>query len=336
MWSQRIWTLLRRPARESHFKCTTVGAALSLSVAAFLELDRRINQHAEPDDGIPMTMSPPRQQKHQQNYSLNHLAGASCEGKSTLAAVHDLRKQSAERRALLRSRQTVRRMEELSVKECTLESRYDVDWKNPLGQGSFGVVFLGIDKRTQEPVAVKKISKRYTNEAELQMEMRALLHLRDSGGHPNICSLRENFVEGDYYYLILDLVSGGEMFDALVSQGAYSELDAARHIREAASALAFLHGVGVTHCDLKPENLMLSSENPSNAVVKLIDFGCAVVDEPDEDGEAEAEPSTLGLAGRTLAYCPPEMLMQSKQRLEKPKPSVDMWALGVILYSKCV
>ena len=162
-------------------------------------------------------------------------------------------KPNAEHRALLRTRQTLRRIERDSVKGQSLESRYAVDWNSPLGQGSFGVVYLGMDRETQESVAVKKISKKLTNAAELQLEMRALLHLRDSGGHPNICSLRESFSEGDYYYLILDLVAGGELFDALVSQGAYSELDAARHIREAASALAFLHGVGVVHCDLKPE-----------------------------------------------------------------------------------
>ena len=80
--------------------------------------------------------------------------------------------------------------------------------------------------------------------------MEALLHIRQHGGHPNICRLRENFDEGQYYYLILDLVSGGEMFDHLVNQGPYSEADAARLIREVASALAFCHGIGLVHGDL--------------------------------------------------------------------------------------
>lgn len=74
---------------------------------------------------------------------------------------------------------------------------------------------------------------------------------------------------------------------------------------------------------------MLSSQNPSNAVIKLIDFGCSVVVDDDEFDES----GPIGLLGRTLAYCPPEMLA-SKKRPDKPGPSVDMWALGVILYSK--
>jgi len=79
------------------------------------------------------------------------------------------------------------------------------------------------------------------------------------------------------------------------------------------------------------QNWMLSSENPSNAVIKLIDFGCAVVTEEDDDDEEEAETTTMGLAGRTLAYCPPEMLDPSK-RPAKLDSSVDMFAMGVILY----
>ena len=66
----------------------------------------------------------------------------------------------------------------------------------------------------------------------------------------NQSALRENFEEGPYYYLVLDLVSGGEMFDHLSQQGPYSEADAARLVREVASALAFRHGVGLVHGDL--------------------------------------------------------------------------------------
>ena len=104
-------------------------------------------------------------------------------------------------------------------------------------------------------VAVKQISKKYTDDSAFEREMDAFLHIRKKGGHPNICGLRENFEEGGYYYLILDLIQGGEMFDHLVKDGAYSEADAARLVREVGSALSFLHGVGIVHSDLKPENL---------------------------------------------------------------------------------
>jgi serine/threonine protein kinase len=273
-------------------------------------------------------------------------------------------------RHLLRTRQTLRQIEDQTTKGVTLESRYAVDWKVPLGEGSFGQVFYATDRITQEPVAVKKISKKFTKHRDFQLEMRALLRIRENGSHPNICGLRETYSEKTFYYLILDLIAGIEMFEHLVSNGAYSENECARLIREVASALSFLHGIGITHCDLKPENLMLSSLNPrcvcmrtivrnntgeeeaeetergirltyscgshlvllltffliiSDAVIKLIDFGCAQMDADDFEDTS--------LTGRTLAYCPPEVLdPKSPARHQRIQSSVDMWALGVILY----
>ena len=264
---------------------------------------------------------------HTINYDCHRFQYCDCAASSSNGPTKTTTEKHRQRRKqLLRNRQTVRKMEEGS---CTdkLEHRYYVNWKEPLGEGSFGVVYLAMDQRTQERVAVKKISKKYTGAHDLQREINSLLHLRDAGGHPNICSLRETFSEDGYYYLILDLVEGCEMFDHLVSQGAYSEADAARLVREVASALAFLHGgPGLVHCDLKPENLMLSSLNPSDAVIKLIDFGCAVViGDDDDDHEDERTKST----GRTLAYCPPEVLGNTFTSIN---PSVDMWSLGVIIY----
>lgn len=157
------------------------------------------------------------------------------------------------RRSNLRRSNTFKLMETQRERE-TLENRYTVEWSEPIGEGSFGAVYQAQDKKTGEQVAVKKISKRATDDESFQREMDALLHIRKHGGHPNICGLRANYDQGDYYYLVLDLVSGGEMFDHLCNHGAYSEADAARMIREVASALAFLHGLNTVHGDLKPEN----------------------------------------------------------------------------------
>jgi len=140
------------------------------------------------------------------------------------------------------------------------------------------------------------------------------------------------------------LVAGGELFDHLIRNGAYSEADTARLIRGVASALAFLHGIGVLHLDLKPENIMLSSSNASNAVVKLVDFGCAEVNEAiaedaidnvsNYDTNNPNKPPSIRYAseeeliGRTPAYCPPESFLTG----QPARASMDMWAVGVILY----
>jgi len=139
----------------------------------------------------------------------------------------------------------------------TLESRYEVDWRNPIGEGSFGSVYTAKDKVTGEYVAVKKMTKKAEGDETFQREMSTLKHIRNHGGHPNICSLRSDYETSDHLYIVLELISGGEMFDHLASHGSYSEADAARLIREVASALAFLHGMNVVHGDLKPENRKL-------------------------------------------------------------------------------
>jgi serine/threonine protein kinase len=227
----------------------------------------------------------------------------------------------------LRRHQTITKMNDTATKE-NLETKYKVQWRKPLGEGTFGSVYPAIDRITGEHVAVKKIPKELTDNVSFQREMDALLHLRDNGGHPNICGLRENFEEGEHFYLVLDLISGGEMFDRLCEKGAYSEADAARLLREVASALAFLHGIGIVHGDMKPENIMLSSEN-SSAVVKLVDFGCAQV--VFEDGPLAGKVVRRGTSN-TPAYSPPEILGKNNKKEERLDASFDMWALGVILY----
>lgn len=244
------------------------------------------------------------------------LQSASCEEVEEHARLMEL-VEGVSRLARYRTQQ---RMEE-SSNQKRVEDIYKIRWNRPLGEGSFGTVFTASDRKTGEQVAVKKIPKKFTDDAGFQREMDALLHVREAGGHPNICALRENFEEGRHYFLALDLITGGEMFDHLVKMGAYSEADASRLIREIASALAFLHGIGVVHGDMKPENLMLSTTNQSDSVVKIVDFGCAQVEE-----------MACIPVGITPAYTPPEVLDKNNGDTSSMLPSQDMWALGVILY----
>ena len=201
----------------------------------------------------------------------------------------------------------------------TVSSSYKIDL-TPLGEGAFGAVFLATEISSGEAFALKKMSKEYTDNELFQLEIDALLRIRNSGGHPNICGMRENFDEGGDYILVLDLIRGGEMFDHLIGSGPYSEADAARLVREIASALDFLHGIGLVHTDLKPENLMLSSGNRSDAVIKLVDFGGAKFMANGCDGG--------NLEGGTKAYLPAEAF----ERKFVVKPSMDLWALGIIVY----
>jgi Protein kinase domain len=159
-----------------------------------------------------------------------------------------------------------------SVTSRGLNEKYHVDWDTVLGEGSYGSVHPGRLAATGEKIALKRISRKYTDLTTFRNEIDALLRIYENGGHPNISGLRDSYEDAQNYYLILDLVTGGEMFEHLIHFGAYSEADAARLMHEIASALAFLHGVGVVHADLKPENLLLSTKNRLDGTIKLIDL----------------------------------------------------------------
>jgi hypothetical protein len=138
-----------------------------------------------------------------------------------------------------------------SLPVSSLHNKYNIQWQHPLGQGSFGTVYEAIHRDTGSRYAIKRISKKYTLAHAFQHELFALSWVKKSGGHPNICALHECYQDDRYYYLVLDLLSGGEMFDALVERGAYSELDASRIFRDVTSAVHFLHGIGLVHGDIK-------------------------------------------------------------------------------------
>lgn len=83
----------------------------------------------------------------------------------------------------------------------------------------------------------------------------------------HITGMEEMFEDSKHFYLVLELVSGGELFEHLIKSGAYSEQTAATLLRDLAGALSFLHARNIIHADLKPENLMLSSWNDADARV---------------------------------------------------------------------
>lgn len=94
-----------------------------------------------------------------------------------------------------------------------MNAKYLVDWSTVLGEGAYGSVHPARLRATGEKVALKKISRHYTNASGFKTETDALLRIYDNGGHPNISGLRDMYEDHNYYYLILDLVTGGEMFE---------------------------------------------------------------------------------------------------------------------------
>jgi calcium-dependent protein kinase len=104
------------------------------------------------------------------------------------------------------------------------------------------------------------------------MEILILEHLT---GQPNIVEFRGAYEDKQNLYLIMELCSGGELFDRIIAKGSYSEMEAATIIRQIVNVVHVCHFMGVMHRDLKPENFLLASKD-DKAPIKATDFGLSV------------------------------------------------------------
>jgi len=141
--------------------------------------------------------------------------------------------------------------------------------------------------------------------------------------HPSVLRLYEHYMSehGDKVYLITELLEGGELLDALLARGNYSEADAMTIMRPVLQGLAYLHNKGVTHRDLKLENLLLADTDDLSSV-KIADFGLAKASR----SEGMADRSGGAVCG-TPSYLAPEIISGQKYTA-----AVDCWAAGVCLY----
>ncbi|XP_049850993.1 probable serine/threonine-protein kinase MARK-C [Schistocerca gregaria] len=202
-----------------------------------------------------------------------------------------------------------------SDKGCTRIGPYELG--RTLGEGTFGKVRLGHNVLTKEKVAVKLVhynrAKGKSERTLVEREKFALSQL----DHPHIVKLHQLFddVTSKCYYIVVEYVGGGELFDYIVSRGRLREKDARKFIRQVVSALDYCHAHLIIHRDLKPENVLLDE----HLNVKITDFGLSNIMRPGEKFKT--------FCG-SLHYACPEILRGE----EYAGPSADIWSLGVILY----
>jgi len=198
-------------------------------------------------------------------------------------------------------------------KPVSIEDKYDLG--KIIGRGAFSVVKEGIRKASGKKYAIKCISKKLIDKKELSLLEREI-DIMKKLQHPNIIQLMEVIDTPDTLFLVLEYVSGGELFDSIVNKGSYSEIDAAKIVRQILEAIRYVHSNGIAHRDLKPENLLLSGEGKEE-FVKIADFGLS------KDFGQEQLQTSCG----TPDYVAPEVLMGEPYDM-----SVDLWSIGVICY----
>ncbi|XP_016398938.1 LOW QUALITY PROTEIN: serine/threonine-protein kinase BRSK2-like [Sinocyclocheilus rhinocerous] len=187
-----------------------------------------------------------------------------------------------------------------------------------LGKGQTGLVKLGIHCITGQKVALKIVNREKLSESVLMKVEReiAILKLIE---HPHVLNLHDVYENNKYLYLVLEHVSGGELFDYLVKKGRLTPKEARKFFRQIISALDFCHSHSICHRDLKPENLLLDERNN----IRIADFGMASLQVGD---------SLLETSCGSPHYACPEVIRGEKYDGRR----ADVWSCGVILFALLV
>jgi len=195
---------------------------------------------------------------------------------------------------------------------------FDSEYKRgkTLGEGAFSVVIEATKKSTGESFAVKVVTKSKLTKEDLVALQDEILVLRELQ-HPHIIRLYDVYEEKDFWYLVMEKMMGGELFDRIVAKSYYNEKEARDVCKILFEAIGMCHDNSVAHRDLKPENLLLRSEE-NDSEIKIADFGFA---------KKVLTPNSLTTQCGTPGYVAPEILEGNAYDTKS-----DMWSLGVIVY----
>ncbi|CAH7388853.1 MAP/microtubule affinity-regulating kinase 4 isoform X1 [Phodopus roborovskii] len=204
-----------------------------------------------------------------------------------------------------------------SIASCPEEQPHVGNYRllRTIGKGNFAKVKLARHILTGREVAIKIIDKTQLNPSSLQKLFREVRIMKGLN-HPNIVKLFEVIETEKTLYLVMEYASAGEVFDYLVSHGRMKEKEARAKFRQIVSAVHYCHQKNIVHRDLKAENLLLDAE----ANIKIADFGFS-------------NEFTLGSKLDTFCGSPPYAAPELFQGKKYDGPEVDIWSLGVILYT---
>jgi calcium-dependent protein kinase len=203
----------------------------------------------------------------------------------------------------------------ISKNEKFLAKEYEI--KKIIGKGAFGKVYKVYHKKTKQYRAMKTVKKdciNYQDDEHFFLKEIEVLRLLD---HPNILKIFEFYTDDLNYYVMTELIEGGDLYDEIYKMKSMQEKDTAVIMMQLLSAVSYMHSKNIVHRDIKPENILLENKCNKEIMIKLIDFG---------NSNYVDKSTHLSLKVGTPYYIAPEIL--SKDYNHK----CDIWSCGVIMY----
>ncbi|KAJ8762649.1 hypothetical protein K2173_010670 [Erythroxylum novogranatense] len=198
----------------------------------------------------------------------------------------------------------------------TRVGRYELG--RTLGEGTFAKVKFARNIETGENVAIKILDKEKVLKHKMITQIKREISTMKLVRHPNVIRMYEVMASKTKIYIVLEFVTGGELFDKIASKGRFKEDEARKYFQQLINAVDYCHSRGVYHRDLKPENLLLDA----SGVLKVSDFGLSAL--PQQVRDDGLLHTTCG----TPNYVAPEVINNKGYDGAK----ADLWSCGVILY----
>jgi serine/threonine protein kinase len=218
--------------------------------------------------------------------------------------------------AAVANQQSTDRIDDRPTSRLIVANHYEIDLNRPLGSGGMSIVYLGRDLKARRLVALRTLRPEYRRDpasrARFRQEARRMAFIQ----HPNVARVYDFREDDDSPWAVIEYVPGDSLKDIVDAQGPLEVDLISAYLTQIADALAQLHDRGLVHLDVKPQNLIVTTDG----TIKLIDFGLA---------QPANNPQELigGLAFGTAAYLSPEQASG-----ERVSPASDVYSLGCVVY----
>ena len=187
-----------------------------------------------------------------------------------------------------------------------------------IGKGEFGHVLRVEHKQSKIPYAIKVIDLTRDIKASSQLELEILTKVK----HKYVIRLYDYQRSSTRLYLVMDLATGGELMDRISLMGNFDECDATRVLYMILDGLKYLHSLGITHRDMKPENILYYHPGADSKII-ITDFGLSAMRAASQSPASYLMKTDCG----TIEYMAPEVITRNRYT-----NAVDMWSMGVIAF----